>query len=376
MRRDRLTYLLFQYYIHELSEQEIRELQLWLDESPKHRLLLEKVMDADRINEQRDVESLFDEQKAWQKLSPRLSIRKQKKRFHLRLIRYAVAILAVIAFDCLYWLNRSDSTSEVTQPLTEQPDLWAAKENVTLSYNGKEKVLNSNQYTVKDTTILSERELKTAEILTIDVARGNTFSLILDDGTQIVLNSATRISFPRHFKSNMREVTLWYGEAYFQVAKSAQKPFVVHKGQSQIRVLGTSFNINAYANENTITTTLVEGEVSFSSVNKQNYSLTPGMQSCMNTQTGETELRSVNTAVYTAWIEGKFIFQSMELEAIMRQIERWYAVDVVNRAGESQNSHFRGTISRDLSLQQVLDILQQTTDLTFTLDERTITITQ
>lgn len=374
MERGRLAHLLFRYYLNELSEPELGELQQWLDESPKHRLLLEKVIDRERIKKQKEIEDYFDEDTAWQKLASRLPFKKDKSGFYIRLLCYAAVVLTCITLSGVYWMNLHDFALEETTNLVEQPNLWAAKESVILSYNNKEQVLHGEQYAVKDTSIVPEHELQSVEVLTIDVARGNTFSLILDDGTKVFLNSATKISFPRHFNSDIREVTLWFGEAYFEVAKRKNQPFIVYTQQSQVYVLGTSFNVNAYANENIITTTLIEGEVSFSSVNNQNYSLTPGMQSRMNIQTGDTDIENVNASVYTAWVDGKFIFQVMDLATIMRQIERWYAVDVNYQVGEMENYSFRGTISRDLSLQQVLDILRQTTDLTFTLNERTITI--
>lgn len=160
------------------------------------------------------------------------------------------------------------------------------------------------------------------------------------------------------------------------MTRQEARPFLVHVQGSTIKVLGTTFNVNAYADERQLATTLVEGSVAFRSRNNRDFLLEPGMQSRMDLQTGDTQIEHVDTSLYTSWIKGRFIFQSMDLTAIMRQIERWYDVTADYRTEVTDQYHFRGMIDRDLSLQQVLDILEQVTDLTFTLDERTVIISK
>ena len=378
MDRERLTDLFFKHYMNKLSQEEAEDLRRWLAESPQHREWMNHVVDRKRIRKSLQEDSLFDEGRAWKRFSLGMNTyRRRRLRFWLWGRCVAAVVLLLVLGGGIYWVHRSASY-DGDMLMAVAPEIRAAGEGVTLSCSGHEQVLDAEEYDVADTTLVSLPLVhRPDELLTIDVGKGNSFRLVLDDGTEVYLNSDTRIIFPRHFrKKGKRDVTLLYGEAYFRVSHQDGQPFIVHVCNSEIEVLGTTFNVNAYANEPHVATTLVEGAVAFRTKNHQKFLLNPGMQTSMDVRTGITTVAQVDTSLYTSWVEGKFVFQSMDLVSIMRQIERWYDIKVEYEANVETDYRFRGMIDRDLSLQQVLNILEQVTDLTFTVEDRTVIITK
>ncbi len=201
---------------------------------------------------------------------------------------------------------------------------------------------------------------KSAELViynTIETPKGGKFQVRLPDGSKVWLNAASSLRFPTSFSGTKRQVEL-KGEAYFKVAHDDSKLFEVNTRNQIVQVLGTHFNINAYADEPTVNTTLLEGSVRVSDV-RTNISqlLKPGEQSQLAER---IEIVSVkNTSEAVAWKEGYFQFNEADIETVMRQIERWYDV-TVKYEGEIPLYRFGGEIERSLSLLQVLKILEKT----------------
>lgn len=180
------------------------------------------------------------------------------------------------------------------------------------------------------------------------------FQLQLPDGTTVWLNAGSSLKYPTAFTGKERIVTIT-GEAFFDVAKDAEHPFVVEvANQVKIQVLGTRFNINAYTDEKQIKATLVQGSIR---VNKDAAAvvLQPGQQAQVND--GITVNRHINTAQVTAWKDGVFNFDDLGVEEVMRQLARWYDIEVVYEKG-IPNNRFYGEIGRNLSLAQVLEGLK------------------
>jgi ferric-dicitrate binding protein FerR (iron transport regulator) len=189
---------------------------------------------------------------------------------------------------------------------------------------------------------------------TITTPKGGQYQLILADGTKVWLNAMSSLSFPAVFKGAERKVELT-GEAYFEVAKNKAMPFIVKSSFQAVRVLGTHFDVNAYADESSIKTTLLEGSVE---VNTQ-YTKTiiePGQQSVAGVQGGLLK-KDVDTEKEVAWKNGIFSFNGDDLKTIMRQVSRWYNVDV-SYSGTISDEKFHGEISRFSNLGDVLKILE------------------
>ena len=206
---------------------------------------------------------------------------------------------------------------------------------------------------------------------TITTPRGGQYQLVLGDGTKVWLNAASSLRFPAGFTGVTRDVEI-KGEAYFEVAKDAAHPFRVLAGGATVRVLGTHFNVNAYDDENTIATTLLEGSVKV--VNNEAESLLkPGDQAQLD-KSGRISLRhDVNVQEVVAWKDGFFQFDNAGIKTVMRQLSRWYDVDVEYRGAIEPAMSFDGKMGRDLRLQQVLKILQKS-EVHFAIEGRNIIV--
>lgn len=198
--------------------------------------------------------------------------------------------------------------------------------------------------------------------------KGGTYQLTLPDGTEVWLNSASSLSYPSRFDGAERRVTL-EGEAYFAVSRDTEKPFrVVTSGQT-VEVLGTEFNVSAYTDEPETRTTLVEGRVRVAGE-----VLSPSQQAI--TRQGKTAIKQVDISAVTAWKDGKFDFSEQSLDAVMRQIARWYDVEVEFADEVDRNEQYWGSVSRFSNISQVLTKLEQTGNLRFAIKERRVIVTK
>lgn len=215
---------------------------------------------------------------------------------------------------------------------------------------------------------------------TVATPRGGQYSVILPDGSKAWLNAASSLRFPTAFRGKERRVELT-GEAYFEITKSATMPFKVavmsnaatdRADAAEIEVLGTSFNVMAYQDEPMINTTLIEGSVKVSKAG-QSLLLKPGEQVIINPANALAKEAQVDVDATTAWKDGRFEFRG-NIKSIMRQIARWYDVDV-KYAGNVSDKSFAGAISRTADVAETLKILELTGSIHFTIEKRTITVT-
>jgi ferric-dicitrate binding protein FerR (iron transport regulator) len=208
---------------------------------------------------------------------------------------------------------------------------------------------------------------------TLFIPRGQHYQVVLPDGSKVWLNAASSLRFPSAFTTKQRKVEL-NGEAYFEVAKDASKPFQVYVstlGSSQkgtlVEVLGTHFNINAYDNEQVLKTTLLEGSVKVTPLQAsgitphQSRLLLPGQQAQIfsNSETQQSvKVHTVDVEAEVAWKNNLFNFHLADIKTIMRQMARWYDVEVVYEGAVPVRS-FSGKINRNTNLNTVLKILEQ-----------------
>lgn len=210
---------------------------------------------------------------------------------------------------------------------------------------------------------------------TISTPKGGQYKVILPDGTEVWLNAASRLKYPVKFIANERKVVL-NGEAYFEVTKNPDMPFVVNAGNQVIRVLGTKFNINSYADEQEIKTTLAEGKVKVSLLDPNNlplnhqFTLRPGQQA-ISTATS-LNVKEVSADEATAWKDGLFVFSQSSIKHVMQQISRWYDVDV--NYNDLPEKRFEGEISRDIPLSELLRAIEKTNQITFLIEGRKLTV--
>ena len=231
-----------------------------------------------------------------------------------------------------------------------------------LARQGNAKVIKSHdgqlQYTAAGDNMPAEKAIVYNILST---PRGGQYRLQLQDGTNVWLNAGSSIRYPTAFTGKERKVEIT-GEAYFEIAKNIAMPFkvaVTAAGQknTEIEVLGTDFNINAYKDEADLKTTLIDGAIKVTNGDAA-VTLKPSQQAIVNTAKNIRTIQLENTDQIIAWKNGAFAFDDADIPTIMRQISRWYDVDVeYDGNGKSSEDHFTGTFSRSTSLAGVLQIL-------------------
>jgi transmembrane sensor len=205
---------------------------------------------------------------------------------------------------------------------------------------------------------------------TLSTPTGGQYNIVLADGTKVYLNAVSSIKYPTQFNGDQRIVEL-DGEAYFEVAKNKNKPFIVKSGDQDIEVLGTHFNVHAYDNESVVKTTLLEGSVAVSYKN-QKAILKPGQQSNVSDKFTKIAIKQVDTEAAIAWKNGRFKFDNADLKTVMRQLERWYGIKVEYR-GDVSDVRFNGGTFMNKNLSEVLKVLELS-NIKFKVEGKTIIV--
>ena len=208
------------------------------------------------------------------------------------------------------------------------------------------------------------------EMNTIQTPRGGQYQVILPDGTRVWLNAASSLTYPTAFTGGDRTVQL-KGEAYFEVADNKDKPFKVMVDKMRVNVLGTHFNVMAYDDENEIKTTLLEGAVTVTE-DGASHLMKPGQEGRLDRSTDAFKLLNVDVDKAIAWKNGVFQFGGTTIESVMRDIVRWYDVDVEYQGRTDQ--HFTGTISRSVNASEVFKMLELTGAVHFTIEGKKVIV--
>jgi len=190
---------------------------------------------------------------------------------------------------------------------------------------------------------------------TVSTPRGSQYRLTLPDGTKVWLNSASMLRYPTAFTGNERMVEL-EGQGYFEVAANARQPFKVKVQNMEVQVLGTDFDIMAYRDEATINTTLLTGSIQVKEGSHEQL-LRPGQQAVINNEDHQLTVRTADIRKVTAWKNGLFVFNNMALPAILREMARWYDVDIVYTTSPGTEL-YGGGIGRNLQLADILALLE------------------
>lgn len=278
-------------------------------------------------------------------------------------IAAAAAIVLVTLGAGLFYISKQGQKN-ITAPAYAD-DVAPGKNTATLTLaNGKVVQLNENKtgvvidssaLTYNDGTKIAAEGSAIPENnqMIANTPRGGTYQILLPDGSRVWLNAASTFKFPSAFsKSGNRTVEL-SGEAYFEISKDPAHPFVVKTDQQTIRVLGTHFNVTAYQDESKERTVLLEGSVNIN--NKK--ILSPGQESEVGAD-GNISIESVDPENAVAWKNGYFMFKDAPLEIVMRQLSRWYDIDIVYN-GQLTNETFNGLINRNANLSRILNILKR-----------------
>lgn len=363
--------LLQKYLDGQCSTAEAEELYAWLKTSPSHRTLLNTM-------QQEFEQTMRVRHEIPAEISDRIENRlleeiTRDNKPKIRSISYwrwsAAAAVVLLIGGSILLMNRTSrpvvlmavnkTAAEVIAPGTNKAVLTLA--------NGETVVLDSagNQVISQGNTLVRQRngqleysgqgDNDAVVYNTLAVPRGGQFNIVLPDGSHVWLNAASTLKYPTAFKGADRRVEI-QGQGYFEVAKNTKQPFFVKVNDMEVQVLGTSFDVMAYTDEKSVKTTLVEGAVNVNRGGNQ-LRLQPGQQAVLDHATGSLIMRRTDVDQVIAWKTGFFEFDNASLTDIMRQLSRWYDIDVnYERAADSRL--FGGRISRNLPLSDILHMLE------------------
>jgi transmembrane sensor len=393
-RSEKIAVLIYKHLSKSITEEEQRLLVKWIDERKANENFFIELADEDFLRaeytEFQRLKEKFPPDLIFEKLSRHTA---ERKKIPLaRWLRIAALVAGIILFVTMIMvINPSEKNSgTATVPDSNATDLPPGTDRAILTLaDGRNIELDSaanpsipdqgNTYLVKK----GKSELSYSEIKTfrpkedelynvISTPKGGRYRVVLPDGTKVWLNSASSLRFSPSFFHKKRIVTI-SGEAYFEVVKKQHLPFTVLAGDMSVEVLGTSFNVMAYTDEQAIRTTLVEGRIRLRSSMQTTY-LNAG-QECVVKPNGSLLIqREINVEKTLAWKNGMFNFNREKLETIMKQVSRWYNVEVVFR--DPIAGHFVATINRNVPVSELLKMLEMTGGVHFEIKPDTIFVTR
>lgn len=376
----------------QITSGELKQLDDWINEKPGNREIYEQAADPKKQLEKMAIYSLFDRDKVWSGLENELFRTKTVQFTPTRLFRIAAAILLPILVAGSTYLifkrNAPTSLAELDSIIIpgSQKAILILSDGAAISLEGNQaphdlkegdaRISNeNNQLSYSDEkTGRNDREVLFNELRT---PRGGGYHLILADGTSVWLNAESSLKYPVTFSDTLREIYL-EGEALFEVAHNGE-PFVVSSGRMNVSVLGTTFDISAYPDEQEFTTTLVEGSVQVDLVTENNIPLAreilvPDRQAILDLSNSEIKVEEVNASFYTSWMNGKIEFNNDDLYRVIKKLARWYDFDFIFENSEAMQYHFTARLDRSTPISSVLEMLEMTTDVSFVYKDGTIVI--
>lgn len=386
-----------------LSVEALQELESWAAQSAERQAFLARCRNQQLTEEALEEMSRIDEKAALDRFKNKyagelfLVHRMPQKRYKRWLVAAAVLGLALTGG---WWFLMRDSKPATPQTTAAQPvpsilPATGQKATLTLS-DGKVISLDDSKdgmlaqdagarVNKKGDALVyhadkSSQQKNTSQPVaynTVSTPKGGFYKLSLPDQSFVWLNAESSIRFPTAFAGKERRVAVT-GEAYFEVMKKADQPFIVsiNDGASEVRVLGTHFNISAYKDLSAITTTLLQGRVEVASGHKEAV-ISPGQQAVITgiaASTPKIEVAAANTEEAVAWKNGYFSFQGATVQEIMRETKRWYDIDVEYQSQIPGN--FIAYLPRNLPLNSLLKILEATDKVKFSIDGKKVTVTQ
>ncbi len=382
------TYLKIAELIHKerlgvLTAREKTELEEWLKEDAAHRLVYEKlVLTQNWVKEYEHYKQISGE-KIWENIE-RLTVR---KRTVFRFGWWGVAAGLAVFLTVGAWFFYKNGADEPASPVAE---VWSydsirpGRQKAVLQLADGRKIALQNEEMHLKTGVAAIRQsgnylkyeadssFADEKINSLTVPQGGEFSVILSDGTKVWLNAQSRLEYPEVFTGDYRKVRL-EGEAYFEVVKNKDKPFVVQLQEAEIRVLGTSFNIKAFSEEKRTVATLLEGSVEISASGRK-MKMEPNQQVCYISGENRLKVTEVDAMDFVAWKEGKFVFRNEPLEYMMEAIARWYNIRVFYQNPEVKAIPFSGKMDRYGSVEEILKMIEQTGKVEFQLSGKGLII--
>lgn len=322
------------------------------------------------------------------------SINKKNKSGRIRkiLIRFSAAacLLALSVISFIVWkaqkeqpqhLAVNNHVDHVVQPGSQSAvltlgdgsviDLGGVHEGILKDTDGLTILQNTEGQLVYEST--AEQINAKVDTNRLSIPFGGFYKVVLHDGTKVSLNAGSTLTYPARFTGKNRKVKLT-GEAFFEVTSNKERPFIVAAGDTEIEVTGTSFNVSAYEEEERTTTTLMEGEVYVRKEDTKAIRLLPGEQSSSKIGVPHISKKTVDIESSIAWVRGYFVFDDQDIESVLRQLSRWYDVDIYIEKTAPQDKKIGGTFARQKDIQDLLHYLEKLNVIEFKKQGRRITV--
>ncbi len=379
--------LLFKKLSSTISEKEQKELSEWISHDKEHLEIILRILSESRLKSKINSHSQYDTNLAYEKF-----IGKIKKTRKIRMVSHALRIAASIAilttisvlvYNNVKTLDKYDYAKKIEPGEKKALLILADNKHVNLT---KEETSKIETYQTIINNELGQIEYKEKEepgenvslkYNTLVISKGREYQLVLSDGTRVFLNADSKLKYPEKFLGNERRIYLESGEIHLEVAHNKSKPFMVETKDYNVNVLGTTFNMSHYDNDQTVHTTLVEGEVEITSINgamDKKITLKPDQQLVFDKSNLSIEVKEVDTELYTAWTKGYLIFENETLDNIFKKLERWYDLDVFFAQQNTSDKTFSGRLPKFEDFNVILEMLETIDDVEFDVNEKTIVI--
>ncbi len=356
-----LAEIIIKIWLNKASEQERERLLSWLDENEENRQTYKNIISGEallkRLKSEEKISQNTDFEMVSRKIAQKL-LKRNTQRKVLNSIYFATGTIILLVCAWIFWPVNTP-TEKISIADNSKVKLIMASGNViNLDKEAPDSIDATSALIIKNESGLVYKQKERGEMEDKEVknkivtGRGGEYGFTLSDGTKVWLNSQSEIEFPVSFKGDQRVINLT-GEAYFEVTHDPKRPFVVHSFNQTVQVIGTSFNIKAYADEDKVFTTLIEGKVSVGSGGDK-ITLTPGMESvCLRSNNG-IETYKVNTDFSTAWRSGYFMFNEQDLTEMIKVLQRWYEYEFIYNNKSRGADTFSGRFNKYSDLESTL----------------------
>ncbi|MCM1076400.1 MAG: DUF4974 domain-containing protein [Bacteroides sp.] len=372
----RISELIYKTITGDIIDSERAELEQLVGDSPHLRSLTEQLTDPVSLRRDYEAMRIIDPARPCADMQSRVD--RMRSRTLRRCVLEVAACVAVLAGLCLWFFRSpSDMAVEVPSDVAAVMDINDIKPGKTMAIlsnpDGKQVRLSAEDSGMESDELFVDGAADgtaygvNPEQLCLDVPRGGEFKIVLEDSTEVWLNSESQLRYPSTFGPDERRVEI-VGEAYFAVRKDTERPFYVESGGQIIRVYGTTFNIRAYPDEDNSYTTLESGSIALfpSAGDGGEVRMSPSHQAVFDHSDNKVYMRVVNPEVITGWRYGRFVFEEQPLEAIMRDLSRWYNFEYEFSDDSLRTRVFMGSTPRYADFRTAIQILENCGDIRFT----------
>ena len=383
--KNEIGHLLQKYFSGTIMPDEQRLLDSWMKEKEEHKQLFDRLRKDTRFAEEYGIFREVDTTRAWETFRVKNGLGRQRRM--TTWIKYA-AVIALPLLVAGVWLlfprggEQSIPVAQNTKIVKREasPVLEVVGGGKVILEKEKDKMIEAGQgvEVQQSSGMLVYSDSVVSEYVDTNVLRipkGGEFKLQLADGTRVYLNSATDLRYPVAFTGSERRVYL-KGEAYFEVANDAEHPFIVVTDDVQVRVYGTSFNVNTLGADG-VRTVLVEGKVGIRGQDSdREYVLKPNELAFYDWNSRDMKIETVDPDLYTLWRKGIFVFERETLENIMNILSLWYDMEVFFQSESAKKLHFSGHMKRYEQIEDILHAITDATGVVFTINDKTVCVSR